>query len=136
MFESWMTILKRVPNSLLWVYVGGDEAFNGQQFRDKYSADMERDARAADEASKALEAPAKDRNTPLPTSLPPVFASSEFEAQKAAKKAATARAIIANLLAAADDAGVAAKRLVFAHRLPKPQHLSRTRLADLFLDTR
>jgi predicted O-linked N-acetylglucosamine transferase (SPINDLY family) len=33
------------------------------------------------------------------------------------------------------DAGIDAHRLVFAGRLPNPQHLARYRLADLFLDT-
>jgi predicted O-linked N-acetylglucosamine transferase (SPINDLY family) len=36
---------------------------------------------------------------------------------------------------AADRAGVARSRIVFAERLPKPQHLARLRAADLFLDT-
>ncbi|MFM9967352.1 MAG: tetratricopeptide repeat protein [Burkholderiales bacterium] len=45
---------------------------------------------------------------------------------------ATARA---NLCAAAAAAGVAPQRLIFAGPLPKPEHLARHRLADLFLDT-
>lgn len=41
----------------------------------------------------------------------------------------------ANLRAAATRAGVDPDRLVFARLLPKPEHLARHRLADLFLDT-
>ncbi len=41
-----------------------------------------------------------------------------------------------NLAHAAEAAGVAGARLVFAESRPKPQHLARLRLADLFLDTR
>lgn len=41
----------------------------------------------------------------------------------------------ANLIAAAEKAGVAAKRLVFAPKLPLNEHLSRLGLADLALDT-
>jgi protein O-GlcNAc transferase len=40
-----------------------------------------------------------------------------------------------NLRREAEMRGVAATRLVFAARLPAPQHLARHRLADLFLDT-
>ena len=40
-----------------------------------------------------------------------------------------------NLQAAAAAAGVAPERLVFAPKLPKPEHLARHRHADLFLDT-
>lgn len=40
-----------------------------------------------------------------------------------------------NLLDRAQSSGVDATRLVFAARLPNPQHLARHRLADLFLDT-
>jgi protein O-GlcNAc transferase len=40
------------------------------------------------------------------------------------------------LRAAAAAAGVDPARLVFARKLPKPEHLARHRLADLFLDTR
>lgn len=40
-----------------------------------------------------------------------------------------------NLQREASARGVAAKRLVFARRLPNPQHLARHRLAQLFLDT-
>lgn len=36
---------------------------------------------------------------------------------------------------AATDAGVDPARLVFARRMPKPEHLARHRVADLFLDT-
>src|SRR3546814_13877790 len=41
----------------------------------------------------------------------------------------------ANLRAAAEAAGVAAHRLVFAGWLPKPEHLARLALADLHFDT-
>jgi protein O-GlcNAc transferase len=41
----------------------------------------------------------------------------------------------ANLRREAQQRGVAAERLVFAPRLPLPEHLARHRLADLFLDT-
>jgi predicted O-linked N-acetylglucosamine transferase (SPINDLY family) len=41
----------------------------------------------------------------------------------------------ANLRRAAIEHGIAAERLVFAPRLPLPEHLARQRLADLFLDT-
>ena len=40
-----------------------------------------------------------------------------------------------NLRAAAVQQGVQADRLIFAQRLPLPEHLARQRLADLFLDT-
>jgi protein O-GlcNAc transferase len=40
-----------------------------------------------------------------------------------------------NLRRAAAGAGVAGERLVFAGNVPKPEHLARHRLADLFLDT-
>ncbi len=40
-----------------------------------------------------------------------------------------------NLRAAAAHAGLAGARLVFATRKPKPDHLARLKLADLFLDT-
>jgi len=40
-----------------------------------------------------------------------------------------------NLQAAAQAAGVAPERLVFAPRLPPAEHLARHRVADLFLDT-
>jgi predicted O-linked N-acetylglucosamine transferase (SPINDLY family) len=40
-----------------------------------------------------------------------------------------------NLFAAAQAQGVAAKRLIFAPRLPYAQHLARYRVADLALDT-
>ncbi len=40
-----------------------------------------------------------------------------------------------HLRMAAAEWGVASERLVFAPRLPKPQHLERHRLADVFLDT-
>lgn len=40
-----------------------------------------------------------------------------------------------NLLAAACERGMGAGRLVFSDKVPKPQHLARHRLADLFLDT-
>ncbi len=41
----------------------------------------------------------------------------------------------ANLRRAAERRGVAGDRLVFARRVPLPEHLARHRLADLFLDT-
>lgn len=41
----------------------------------------------------------------------------------------------ANLIAAAQQRGIDPGRLVFAGKLPNPQHLARYRLADLFLDT-
>lgn len=41
----------------------------------------------------------------------------------------------ANLIAAAQQHGIEPGRLVFAGKLPNPQHLARYRLADLFLDT-
>jgi predicted O-linked N-acetylglucosamine transferase (SPINDLY family) len=41
----------------------------------------------------------------------------------------------ANLRREAEARGVAAQRLVFAPRMPLPEHLARHRLADLFLDT-
>ena len=41
----------------------------------------------------------------------------------------------AGLAREAANRGVAAERLVFAPRLPLPDHLARHRLADLFLDT-
>jgi predicted O-linked N-acetylglucosamine transferase (SPINDLY family) len=41
----------------------------------------------------------------------------------------------ANLRRAAAEQGVDPHRLVFAPRLPEPEHLARQRLADLFLDT-
>jgi tetratricopeptide (TPR) repeat protein len=44
-------------------------------------------------------------------------------------------ATTANLRAAAQAAGVDPQRLVFASRHPKPEHLARHALADLFLDT-
>ena len=40
-----------------------------------------------------------------------------------------------NLRREAQARGVAAERLVFARRMPYPEHLARYRLADLFLDT-
>jgi predicted O-linked N-acetylglucosamine transferase (SPINDLY family) len=40
-----------------------------------------------------------------------------------------------NLLREAQARGIAAERLIFADRLPKPRHLARHRLADLFLDS-
>jgi predicted O-linked N-acetylglucosamine transferase (SPINDLY family) len=40
-----------------------------------------------------------------------------------------------NLTAAAVQQGVNAERLIFAQRLPLPEHLARHSLADLFLDT-
>lgn len=42
---------------------------------------------------------------------------------------------VANLRAAAQAHGIAPQRLVFAPRLPLPQHLARHAQADLFLDT-
>ena len=41
----------------------------------------------------------------------------------------------ANLRREAEARGVAAERLVFAPRMPLPEHLARHRVADLFLDT-
>jgi predicted O-linked N-acetylglucosamine transferase (SPINDLY family) len=41
----------------------------------------------------------------------------------------------ANLASEAAARGIAAQRIVFAPRLPAPEHLARHRLADLFLDT-
>jgi protein O-GlcNAc transferase len=41
----------------------------------------------------------------------------------------------ANLAREAQARGIACERLVFAPRLPHPEHLARYRLADLFLDT-
>lgn len=41
----------------------------------------------------------------------------------------------ANLREAAEQAGIDPRRLVFAPRLPLPEHFARHRLADLFLDT-
>lgn len=46
------------------------------------------------------------------------------------------KAVEANLRKEAESRGVAGERLVFADSLPKDQHLSRYRLADLALDTR
>jgi len=40
-----------------------------------------------------------------------------------------------NLKKEAEKQGIAADRLVFAERLPSPEHLARHRQADLFLDT-
>jgi predicted O-linked N-acetylglucosamine transferase (SPINDLY family) len=40
-----------------------------------------------------------------------------------------------NLKAEAENQGISAHRLVFAERMPLPEHLSRHRQADLFLDT-
>ena len=42
---------------------------------------------------------------------------------------------LANLRRAAEQAGIAGERLVFARRVPLPEHLARHRLADLFVDT-
>jgi predicted O-linked N-acetylglucosamine transferase (SPINDLY family) len=42
---------------------------------------------------------------------------------------------ISNLRTEAADWGVSPERLIFAKRLPLPEHLARHRLADLFLDT-
>lgn len=44
-------------------------------------------------------------------------------------------ALRANLRRAAEQAGVAGDRIIFAATLPKEQHLARCRLADLFLDS-
>ncbi|HYD15164.1 MAG TPA: glycosyl transferase [Hyphomicrobium sp.] len=66
-FDSWLVILREVPESVLWLLSGGT---------------------AADE----------------------------------------------RLRKAAADAGIAPERLVFAERMPNPQHLARYQLADLFLD--
>ena len=41
-----------------------------------------------------------------------------------------------NLRQAAETRGVSARRLIFAGKLPKPEHLARLQLADLALDTR
>ncbi|CAO3422822.1 O-linked N-acetylglucosamine transferase, SPINDLY family protein [Azospirillum endophyticum] len=43
--------------------------------------------------------------------------------------------VAVNLRRAAADRGLAPERLVFAPRLPGPEHLARHRLADLFLDS-
>ncbi|WP_042696501.1 tetratricopeptide repeat protein [Azospirillum sp. B506] len=43
--------------------------------------------------------------------------------------------VAVNLRRAAGDRGIAPERLVFAPRLPGPEHLARHRLADLFLDS-
>jgi len=43
--------------------------------------------------------------------------------------------VAVNLRRAATSHGIAPERLVFAPRLPAPEHLARHRLADLFLDT-
>lgn len=40
-----------------------------------------------------------------------------------------------NLKKAAVERGIAPDRLVFAQKMPQPEHLARQRLADLFLDT-
>jgi len=45
------------------------------------------------------------------------------------------RWVAANLRREAESRGVAADRLVFASKWPLPEHLSRYRLADLYLDT-
>ena len=42
---------------------------------------------------------------------------------------------VENLKKEAEKLGIAADRLVFAERLPLPEHLARHRQADLFLDT-
>jgi protein O-GlcNAc transferase len=44
-------------------------------------------------------------------------------------------AVSRNLLSEAERRGIHAERLVFATRMPLPDHLARHRLADLFLDT-
>jgi predicted O-linked N-acetylglucosamine transferase (SPINDLY family) len=44
-------------------------------------------------------------------------------------------AAVANLRAAAKRRGIDPARLIFARRVPLPEHLARHRLADLFLDT-
>jgi protein O-GlcNAc transferase len=44
-------------------------------------------------------------------------------------------AMAANLKREAEERGIASSRLVFAPRLPAPEHLARQRAADLFLDT-
>ena len=43
--------------------------------------------------------------------------------------------IVANFRREAEARGIASERLVFATKLPYPEHLARYRLADLFLDT-
>jgi predicted O-linked N-acetylglucosamine transferase (SPINDLY family) len=45
------------------------------------------------------------------------------------------RLVASNLAREAEARGIAPTRLVFAPRLPLPEHLARHRLADLFLDT-
>ncbi len=45
------------------------------------------------------------------------------------------QAAAANLRKEAQNAGISPNRLVFAKRLPLPEHLARQRVADLFLDT-
>ena len=68
-FDVWMTLLKKVPNSVLWLFKSNDAAMR-------------------------------------------------------------------NLREAAQVRGIDAHRLVFAEKMPKDQHLARSRLADLCLDTR
>ncbi len=43
--------------------------------------------------------------------------------------------VVANLKREAEERGVDSQRLVFAQKLPQPEHLARTKNADLFLDT-
>lgn len=43
--------------------------------------------------------------------------------------------VVKNLRREAQARGIAAERLIFAARMPLPEHLARHRLADLFLDT-
>ena len=69
MFDCWMRILNRVPNSVLWLLPGNEMA----------ERNLEKEAKAC---------------------------------------------------------GISPERLIFAHTLPKPEHLARLRLADLALDTR
>jgi len=47
----------------------------------------------------------------------------------------TGDGVAGRLRTEAQARGVAPERLIFAHRLPSPEHLARHRLADLFLDT-
>ena len=48
---------------------------------------------------------------------------------------AEAQAVERNLKNEAAARGVSAERLVFAQRMPLPEHQARLQLADLFLDT-
>jgi predicted O-linked N-acetylglucosamine transferase (SPINDLY family) len=111
MFSAWMDILRRTSDSVLWLYVGGDtSALNGAQF-------LAQDSRGT---------------SPPPTAT----TASASAADSAAHRKSTTDAIIRNICAFAEAAGIAPQRLVFAQRMNKPMHLARHRLAHLFLDTR